>query len=282
MEIGDLLSASGSYGGMAIGLAFTSILVSGVLALVKGLGNWVPAALWFTVPVLVLTLGAFGAAEAGQTALAGIQAASTADQAELARVEVPGLLASLAVGRLSGGMALLFLSMAATIGHLVGHARSERTDEERRQWVCARALIGATVLASAACFAAGVDALLWWHAWSTDLFTSGPPATPPELSATVRIGGLLFVAGGGALLLAILAPTWREVVRRRSLIGGLLCLLLVAGWGGAEAVAAVELARIEAHARPVVSEDAEEASPGEGGDPAGGLEADAPDGYSPP
>jgi hypothetical protein len=79
----------------------------------------------------------------------------------------------------------------------------------------------------------------------------------------LRLGGLATVGLGAALTFAVVVPSWRRLIERRSLVGAGLCLLLLAGGAGAEAVAGVQKYRLEQAAEAPTIElfDAEETPP---------------------
>lgn len=239
MNGADIFGAAGGFGVGALLVALASLVASGVLAVARGMGNWVPAALWLTTPALAWTIGAFGAAEAAQAAAAELAAAAPADQLLLARSGWPDVASTLVVTRYCGGASLLLAAGAVFIGHVVGRVQTERTPERQRQWVCARVLL-ATTLAGGVCGVIAGNALARdLVAWSqTDLL-------PTTLLDPLRLAGLALMALAAALTFAVTVPSWRELVKRRSLVGLALCLMLLAGAGGAEAVAAVERSRLE-------------------------------------
>ena len=239
MDISDIFQGAGGYGVGALLLALASLAASAVLAIAKGMGNWVPAALWLTTPVLALTVAAFGAAQTGQAAALELAAAAPAGQLIIAADAWPDLAAALVLGRVFTGVALLLAAGAILIGHMVCRMQVEQTGDRERQWICARTLLGATLLSGTLCLVTGLSLGQDLAAWGR---TGGLSDTPLD---GVRLGGLLAVAIGAALLFALALPSWRRLIERRSLIGAALCLLLVSGAVGAEAVAAVERHRIE-------------------------------------
>ena len=239
MNAVDIFSAAGGYGVGALLLAFCALITSVVLAVVKGMGSWVPAALWMTTPALVLTVGAFGAAEAGQAAGLELAQAASADHLVIAAAAWPDIAAGLVVSRVCAGIALLLIAGAVFIGHVVGRLQVEQNPERERQWVCARVLLGTTLLSGIACLVAGV-------ALGRDVSTGAElGAMAPARLDDLRLGGLVVVALGGALMFAAALPSWRQLVKRRSLVGIGLCALLLAGVGGAEAVAIAQKLQLE-------------------------------------
>lgn len=239
MDVTDIFRAAGGYGVGALLLALAAGLTGVVLAVARGMGNWVPAALWLTTPILAFTVGAFGAAEEGQKAITELSSMTPADQLLIASAAWPDVASGLVVSRFCAGVALVLTGGAILIGHLVGRLQAERTPERERQWVCARVLLGTTLVSGVSCLVAGQalgrDVMRW----------SRTDALPDPLLDPLRIGGLALVLLGAALTFAVTIPSWRQLVKRRSLIGAALCLLLLAGAGGAEAVAGVEKSRLE-------------------------------------
>jgi len=272
LETSDYFELASGYAIFAVVLAFMSVAVSTVCAVAKGMGNWVPAALWLGVPAFALTVGVFGGGEDGMDALGFMSGASTSEAGYIAWGAWQEMTASVGVTRIGCGLALGFVAMTVAVGGAAGRYRVEQDGERHRQWAALRVLLGFSVLWGVWCVVTGL-ALLGSLMSETGSWDYGPALSGelPSMSMNPGIGGGIAIGLAALVVVGLAVPSWRELIRKRSMLGVALTVLLMAGWVGAESVVYVQRVRmVEAiTALEAPSTDDAEPAPGEPGDPDG-------------
>jgi len=251
----EVLKAAGGFGWLAIAVAICSAAPTVAMVVVRALGRWAPAALWLTTPALAFTVGVTGAARKGQEAADSIAGAAPADLHDLAGSAWPEVVAGQVVARGSAGVALLIAAVGVLAGSLAARNRREQTPELDRQRTTDLVLLCTALVVGVGALVAAEGTGRAFASW-TRTGQLAEAGVDPFTAGAALAGGMVVLATA-----AFLVPRWRLLVRRRSLIGAGLCLLLLAGGAGAEVVAQVERAKLEQILEAPVEEPDSSVSP---------------------